>query len=367
MRVTRALISLEAIGHNTRYICNSIGDTKMLAIIKANAYGHGAVPVAKKMLECGAYALGVATFGEAEELRAAGIDAPVLIIGALSAEECAQCVGLDIAACVYMPEQVEAMEQAAVRENKQAKAHLKVDSGFHRIGMMKEEAPALIDAFRKAPHVTMEGLFTHFASADMADDSFVDEQVAVFNEVEALVHEAGFTPLCHISNSAATLRRKNLRKDMVRCGIILYGCLPSFETGMPEALRPALTLCSKVQALRTIGRGESVGYGREFIAPDLRRIATIPVGYADGYSRLLSQKADVLIGGQRCPIVGRVCMDHLMVDVTALPEVSVGDDVVLIGAQGNEMITADELGELRGSVGYEVLVNIAERVPREYV
>ena len=368
MRPTKAIVNLRAIKENVRMFAASTPHSRLMAVVKADAYGHGAVPVARAAIEAGATYLGVALMEEGQELRRAGIQVPILVLGAPSNEDCAQCVRDEISACAFLPEQIYAMEEAAKACGKMGKAHLKIDSGFHRIGVYPEDLGPVLEAFKACEHVEMEGIFTHFATADEPDDSFVDQQFAVYEKAVQIVREAGFSPMTHVSNSAAGVRRHAMGQDMVREGIILYGCVPSVDTPLGTYVpQPALSLVSEVSAVKRIQKGETVGYGRKFTAPCESVIATIPIGYADGYGRCMGNTGSVLIHGTRCPIVGRVCMDQMMVDVTKLQDVKRGDEVVMIGKQGDEQITAEEVGLWRGTIGHEVLTTLGRRVPREYV
>lgn len=367
MRATYAQIDLSAIAHNVSLVKQSAGRAKMMAVVKADAYGHGAVPVAKTALENGAQWLAVATAEEAQELRDAGFDCPVLVLGALDEEDCALCVARGISVSVSNTEQLRWMHEAASREKTTAKAHLKIDTGFHRLGTTPEQLPSLLQAFARFEDVKMEGMFTHFAAADAADDSFVDTQVQRFQQAERRVHEAGFRPIVHISNSAAILRRPELRRDMVRAGIVLYGYMPSEEMPEKADLWPAMSWKSMVLDIHTIEAGETVGYGRTYTARAQRRVATLPVGYADGYRRALSNRGEVLICGRRAPVLGRICMDHFMVDVTEIPQAQIGDEAVLLGRQGKQAIWADEMAGWLGTISYEILTDLSKRVPRVYV
>ncbi len=366
MRATYAQIDLSAIAHNVSLVKRSVGQTQMMAVVKADAYGHGAVPVARTALENGAQWLAVATAEEAEELRDAGFVCPLLVLGALDEEDCALCVARGVSVSVSNAEQLRWMHEAAEREKTNAKAHLKIDTGFHRLGALPEEMPLLLQAFAHFPNVKMEGMFTHFAAADEADDAFVDTQVQRFQQAERMVKQAGFTPIVHLSNSAATLRRAELRRDMVRAGIILYGYMPSDEMPEKADLWPAMSWKSTVLDIHTIGPGETVGYGRTYTAHEQRRVATLPVGYADGYRRALSNKGEVLICGQRAPVLGRICMDHFMADITEIPEAEIGSEAVLLGRQGAQAIWADEMAGWLDTISYEILTDLSKRVPRVY-
>ncbi len=366
MRNTRAIVSLEAIRHNVRELKKLAGDAGLMAVVKADGYGHGAGETAKAALSAGASFLCVATMEEGISLRDAGIQAPILVMGALSESDCAQCVDFDMSACVFLPEQVKAMQQAALKTQKKAFAHLKIDSGFHRIGVCGQALDAILDTFAANDRVLMQGIFTHFATADMSDDSFVHQQLARFEAELAKVRSRGFNPFVHVSNSAATMRHGKLAGDMVRMGIAMYGCLPSEEMPLAFTPKPALRWVSEISAINRLKPGETVGYGRTFTAQRNSVIATIPVGYADGYARIYGGRASVLIHGKRCPVIGRVCMDQTMVDITELSDPKLRDEVVLLGNQGNETILAGELAGLMNSIDYEVLVKISHRVPREY-
>lgn len=367
MRATIAQIDLDAVAHNVRLVKRCAGPAKMMAVVKANGYGHGAIQVAKTALKNGADWLATATAGEAQQLRDAGLTAPVLVLGALSEADCALCVAQGVSVSASNPEQLAWLQNAAVGCGRKAKAHLKIDSGFHRLGATPEQTPAMLSAFAASPRVEMEGLFTHFAAADEADDGFVDVQARRFAQAEKRVREAGYHPLCHVANSAATLRRPELRRDMVRAGIVLYGYMPSGEMPEKADLRPALSWKSRLLDIHTIAPGETVGYGRTFTARTTRRIATMPVGYADGYRRALSNRGQALVRGRRVPVVGRVCMDHMMVDITDVPEAALGDEAVLLGAQGGDAIWADEMAGWLETISYEILTGLSGRVPRVYV
>lgn len=366
MRNTKAVVSLGAIRHNVRELKKLVDGAGLMAVVKANGYGHGANEVARAASSAGASYLCVATLEEGISLRAAGIDSPVLVMGVLSEADCAQCVYSDLSACVFLPTQVAAMQQAAIDSGKQAQAHLKIDSGFHRIGVYGQALDEMLLAFLSNDHVMMEGIFTHFATADMNDDSFVVEQLERFEEALAKVRAFCFHPLVHVSNSAAMMRRGKLCGDMVRMGIAMYGCLPSGEMPLPFKLMPALKWVSEIGAINRLSIGETVGYGRMFKAQRESVIATLPLGYADGYARRFGGCAAVLIHGKRCPVIGRVCMDQTMVDITDIQNPKLRDEVVLLGEQGSERITANDLAKWMGSIDYEVLTGISQRVPREY-
>ncbi len=367
MRATYAEVNVSAFAHNIRQMKQLAAPAQLMAVIKADAYGHGAIRLASAALQNGASFLATATCEEASELRESGIKAPILALGALTPDEMEHCVNQGVSVGVYLPSQVIQLQKAANLLGKQAKAHLKIDSGFHRLGTTAEALPSLLSALHDAPDVVVEGMFTHFASADMVDDSFVKEQAARFDKALALVHQAGYHPLVHMANSAATIRHKEMHRDMVRAGIVLYGYQPSDEMPVTADLRPVLSWKTQILDMHTLLPGETVGYGRTFKAETPCVIATLPVGYADGYRRELSNRAQVLVKGKRVQQVGRICMDHMMIDVSNCAGIEQGEEVVLLGQQGREAIWADEMARWLRTISYEVLTGISGRVPRVYV
>jgi alanine racemase len=369
-RPTRAEISLDAIAANVRVACTlAAPGARVMAVVKADAYGHGAVPAARVALQAGAAWLGVAMPEEAVPLRAAGIGAPILVLGLTAPEQAELVVAHDLHQCVSHPEQAKVLDRFARAQGRVCPLHLKVDTGMGRIGLLPHEVRAAAEEIQALPAVRLVGLMTHFAEAEAEDLAFAKEQLRRFVEAEAALAAAGIrVAVRHAANSAALLFLPEARLDLVRPGIMLYGCHPR---GRPQrsgpTLRPALRLCTAITQIAHRARGSSVSYGRTFVAPRDLQVATLPIGYADGWGRLLSNRGQVLIRGRRVPIVGRVCMDMTMVDVTDLPEVQVGDEAVLIGRQGTEEITADEVAEAQGTISYEVLCRIAPRVPRAYL
>lgn len=368
-RPTRAEIDLAAIAANVRAACELAGKTAaVMAVVKADAYGHGAAPVAREALGAGATWLGVAVPEEAPPLRAAGLQARMLVLGPIAPEQAAVVVAHDLDQCVSDPGQAEAISREAVARGRVQRLHLKVDTGMGRVGLPPRAVCATAERIAALPAVRLVGLMTHFADADADDPEFTREQIARFEAVSGNLRAAGIAiPLRHAANSAGLVRHPDARFDLVRPGIMLYGC-PPCATRRPgdPALAPALRLRTAISQLADLAAGTSVSYGRTFVAPRDMRIATLPIGYADGLSRLLSGRGQALILGRRVPIVGRVCMDMAMVDVTHLPGVRVGDEAVLIGRQGGEEITADEVAGLTGTISYEVLCRIGPRVPRIY-
>lgn len=368
-RPTRAEIDLAAIAANTRVACALAGATAaVMAVVKADAYGHGAVPVARAALGAGATWLGVAVPEEGAALRAAGLQAPILVLGPIAPEQAALVVEHDLDQCVSDPGQVEALSREAESRGRIQRLHLKVDTGMGRIGLPPRAVRSAAERMAAFPAVRLVGLMTHFAEADADDPGFTREQLARFETVSRDLHVAGMAiPLRHAANSAGLIRHPDARLDLVRPGIMLYGCPPCVTRRPADpVLSPALRLRTAVSQLADLAAGASVSYGRTFVAPCDMRIATLPIGYADGLSRLLSGRGQVLILGRRVAIVGRVCMDMTMVDVTHLRDVRVGDEAVLIGRQDGEEITADEVAGLTGTISYEVLCGVGPRVPRIY-
>lgn len=370
-----AEVNLDAIRHNAQYLKEQTDShTKMAAVIKADGYGHGSVPIAQ-CLEPFDFLWGfaVATSEEAFLLRENGVQKPVLVLGSVFPYAYERMAAEDIRATVFSKEMLPALSQAAERVGKPVKVHVKVDTGMARIGITPdEEGIAFISAlmeYVRGDSLELEGIFTHFARADERDRTDAERQLVLFKGfLERLQAESDIEmQLRHCANSAAILAFPESDLDMVRAGIALYGLHPSDEVpGGPSGLEPALSLRSRVVFVKTLRKGQSVSYGGTFTAERDMRIATIPVGYGDGYPRSLSGQGSVLIHGKRAAILGRVCMDQFMVDVSDIPEVVEGDIVTLIGSDGEERITAEELGALSGRFNYELVCDLGRRVPRVF-
>ena len=359
MRSTKMIISESALYENALAIRRAIPEqVRMMCVIKANAYGHGSVEAARAMLRAGADAFAVAIVEEAQELRRAGIRQPILILGGGNAQTICEAVAADASQAVYTPEMLRTMEAAAKVLGKRAKAHLKIDSGMSRIGVRGEkELQAMLECWKECPHVEMTGIFTHFCAAEN-DEEFTRLQDQRFRKAIDTVRAAGHTPIAHAAATSAMLRPE-YQYDMVRAGIALYGSLGS---GIQGQLRHAQKLsCSPVR-IEEIEAGDTVGYGRTFAAEKKVRVMTLPIGYGDGYPRILSNRADVLVCGKRAPIIGNVCMDMIMADVTGIPEANMDSEVVLMGSQGGECITPDELAQLAGTIPYEIMLGFSTRV-----
>lgn len=365
-----AEISLEAIGHNIREVKKRLPEgVKLLGVVKANAYGHGAVPVAS-YLENQVDYFATATIEEAVELRENGISAPILILGYVSPSQYGDLVEYDITQTIDSYAQALALEKEAARQNRKAKAHLAVDTGMTRIGFQvtehdADEAAKIADL----PHIELEGMFTHFSCADQEDKTYCSMQMEKYDKMTALLAERGVTiPLRHICNSAGIMEFDDHRFEMVRSGIITYGIYPSEEVKKERLdLIPALSWKSHVIHVKEVGPGIGVSYGATYVTEKpMTRIATVSAGYADGYPRALSNQGCVLIHGKRAPIIGRICMDQMMVDVTDIPDVQVEDVVTLVGTDGDETITIEEIANPAARFDYEMLCDISSRVTRVY-
>jgi alanine racemase len=361
-----AEIDLEAVVHNFAQVKQKT-EAKVMAIVKANAYGHGAIPVARALVANGADRLGVAILTEALELRASGIEVPIMIIGYTPESHASQVVENNIIQTVFTVEQAEALAAAAKKLGKNAVVHLKIDTGMSRIGF-RWDSPEEVQPIFGLDGLIVEGVFTHFAVADMQNKQFTHEQLNRFKQcVDVIESKHGRIPIKHAANSAAIIDLPETYLDMVRPGIMLYGLAPSDEVDLSDIeLKPAMTLKTQISMLKSLSAGTTVSYGRNYKADKIITVATLPLGYADGYSRLLSNKAEVLIKGQRARIIGRVCMDQCMVDVTHIPELSVGDEVILFGTDGNDSIRVDELADILGTINYEIVCMVSSRVPRVY-
>ena len=366
-------MDLDAIWENMVHMKENIAEnTKILAVIKTDGYGHGGVPIAK-MLEQLDFMFGyaAATYEEAHVLREAGVKKPILILGYTFPYCYEELIREEIRPAVYRRDTVEELAAAAAKVGKKAKVHIKVDTGMGRIGITPdEEGLEFVRFLIEHPELEVEGIFTHFAKSDEADKTSANHQLELFqNFIDKIQTELGITiPVKHCSNSAAILEMPQANMDMVRAGITTYGLYPSEEVSKDIVpLRAAMSLYSHIVYCKMIHAGQSVSYGGLFTAQKDTRVATIPVGYGDGYPRSLSGRGYVLIHGKRAPILGRVCMDQFMVDISEIPEAMDGDKVTLLGMDGTERITAEELGELSGRFNYEFVCDLGKRIPRVYL
>lgn len=368
-RPTWLEVDLSSIGRNTRLMKELVGQhTQVLVSLKADAYGHGALRVARTVLRNGASWLGVATVSEAEALRTAGITAPILVFGYTPPWQAREAVRLDLRTTVYALEPARALARAAHDLGRPAHVHVKVDTGMARLGLRAEDIEAIVafcETLRELPGLVVEGIFTHFATADSADRTYAHRQLERFRAVLAALDERGLRPpIVHAANSAAALTLPDARFDMVRPGIAIYGLAPSAEVPLPEGFRPALSFKTQVAQVKVIPPGEGISYGATYVTTAPTRIAVLPVGYADGFRRAPANWGEVLVRGQRAPLVGRVCMDQCMVDVTGIPGVRQGDEVVLIGRQGDDELTAEAVADRLGTISYEVVAELLARIPR---
>lgn len=368
-----AQIDLDAIEYNLGHIGWRIGaHARVLAVVKCDGYGHGSIPIARaieNMEMVGGFA--TATAEEAMELRRAGIQKPILILGYTFPYAYEELIRQGVRLTVFREDTLERLETAAQRVGEKAFVHVKVDTGMGRIGIQpQEDNLAFLQRIADSEYLELEGIFTHFAKADERDMSYTLEQMERFNHFVTLAQDRLGTriPCCHAANSAGIIRMEEAHLDLVRAGIILYGLYPS-EDMVEEAdwLRPALSLHSHLVYVKEVSPGQSISYGGTFTADRKMRVGTVPVGYGDGYPRSLSGRGYVLIRGRRAPILGRVCMDQFMVDLSELPQVTEGEPVVLIGRDGHEEITAGELGVLSGRFNYELMCDLSPRVPRVYM
>ena len=365
-----AEIDLDAIAGNVHQLKKHIGEHCMLsAVVKANAYGHGALQVAQVALHSGASRLCVARVDEAVALRVGGITAPILTMGPSTPSQAVDIVARRITPTVSTLELAQALSAAVdAAGGPPLPVHVKVDTGLGRFGLLPEEILPFVRALVDVPGLLLEGVSTHFATADETDLSYVRQQFAIFLQVLGQLQGAGMSvPVRHAANSAATLALPETHLDMVRCGIAVYGLRPSAEVKIVVPVRPAMSLKSRIARLRTLPTGSCISYGCTYVTSRPTPVALVPIGYGDGYRRGLSNKGQVLVRGKRVPIIGRVCMDQFMVDVSKVPDVREGDEVVALGRQGGEEITAEEIAAWVGTNNYETVAAILPRVPRVYV
>lgn len=364
-RPTWVEIDLDAIANNVNLLAKLAAPAKVMAILKADAYGHGMLKVARTALNNGACWVGVATLGEAIRLRRRGVDAPILVLSYMPAWQAHEAITHNVSATVFSEEIVDAFSRAAQDLNKNARVHVKVDTGMGRLGLLPHQLLPFMEKLARKPGVIVEGLYTHFATADEPDLSQTHDQLRCFNELLAQLDQAGLRPpLVHAANTAGLLNVPEAKFDLVRPGISIYGLNPSVHTRLPEGFQPALTFKSTIGQVKTLPPNSPVGYGAEYHTQGEETIAIIPVGYADGFRRTPYHWGEVLVKGQRAPLVGRVSMDQCAINVSRIANVRQGDEVILIGRQGSEEITAEEIGEKSGTFNYEVVCQLLARVPR---
>ncbi len=369
IRPTRAEIDLAALRQNVAEIRRLAPRVEMLAVVKANAYGHGALPIARALERERVAMLGVALVEEGLELRNAGIRTPILVLGGSYEGGYQLMAERDLMATIFRPEQIAGLAEASRRVGRPLKAHLKLDSGTGRIGVLPDELDGFLDQASRFPQVQLDGLLSHFASADLENAEFTREQLRRFQGALARMRARGLEPTWrHLSNSAGVIELPEVcdgsELNMIRPGIMLYGLTPAAWMQGSANLAPVMSWKTAVVHLKRVPTGTPISYGGTWRSPRPSVIATLPVGYADGYVRHFSNRSQVLVRGQRAPVVGRVCMDLCMVDVTEVAGAQVGDEVVLLGKQGQQNILAEELAQLAGTIHYEVVCAVSARVPR---
>ncbi len=367
-----AQIDLDAILHNMEQMQKRISrNTKIMGVIKTDGYGHGAVPIGRELEKLHVtWGYATATVEEAQILRENGLKKPILVLGASFPESYGLLAEEGIRATVFSLRQAQALEQYAKEAERKIIVHVKIDTGLSRLGFqVTEEAADEIAQISAMPHIVIEGMFTHFAKADARDKTMANAQVHNFSQMREMLNERGVEiPILHCSNSAAIIDMPAANMSVVRAGISLYGMWPSDEVQKGNLdLQPVLSLKSQVVFVKELEAGRTISYGATYETAGRERIATIPIGYGDGYPRSLSNKGHVLIHGKRAPICGRICMDQFMVNVSHIPEAKEGDAVVLIGRDGQEVISMEEIGELSGRFNYEFACDLSKRIPRVYV
>ena len=366
-RPTVGEVDLKALEFNYRQIQKRIPrGVKLLAVVKADAYGHGAIPVSLKLEKLGVEYLGVAIPEEGVELRRGGVKAPILVLGGIFGREVDQIFRFRLTPVIFRRDSLKLLSQEAERRRKKVKVHLKVDTGMGRLGVPFNLWPDFLKEVKRSPKIEIEGILSHFSMTD-EERHFTQSQWKAFQQAVVIAQEIGIScRYLHMASSATLTAFPAYSARLVRPGIMLYGSYPSpaFQALVP--LKPVMTLKTRIHFLKSVPPGTRISYGGTFATTRESLIATLPIGYADGYSRHLSNRGEVLIRGKRAPIVGKVCMDFIMVDVTDIPGASVGDEVVLIGKQGRGQITTEEIAEKINSISYEVLCAIGKRVPRIY-
>ena len=365
-RPTEAYVSLAALTHNCRQACALVGGrVRVIAVVKADGYGHGAVAAARAFVRGGATLLGVSSLAEGLELRRAGATEPIVALGGLFAGEAVDAVAQDVAVAVWTREHLDALAAAARTAGRHARVHVKIDTGMTRLGLDVDGVGEFGRVLGGVDGLEVAGVFSHLASADDVVQAVVQAQIARFRDAVAALHAVGVRPeLVHLANSAAVLSAPAAHFDAVRPGLMLYGYAPAPHLASRAALRPAMRLSTRVTQTRRVPAGRPVGYGGSWVASRESTIAVLPIGYADGYHRLASNRAAVVVRGRRVPIAGRVCMDHVMIDVTDVPGVVPGDPIVMMGEAGGASVWADELAAWCETIPYEMLTAVGKRVPR---
>ncbi len=367
-RTTQAVVSLDSLARNLGRVRDRVGDIQIMGVVKADAYGHGAFPVARTLVEAGATWLGVALPEEGVQLRHQGLQVPILVMGPTPPDQGPLLSEYRLDQMVYHPFHARALSASTGGSREAVRVHLKIDTGMGRLGIHPSEAAAGAKAIVHLPGLELGGVMTHFAAADAADKGHALEQLRRFLEAVREIEAAGIAvPLRHAANSAAILNLPETHLDMVRPGIALYGYPPSLFVSQGHPWEPVLTFMTRIAQMKKVPKGGTVSYGCTYVAPRDILVATLPVGYADGYNRLFSNQGEVLIRGQRAPVIGRVSMDMIMIDVTDVGGAQEGEEVILLGRQGDQAFSADEWAARLGTISYEILCNISKRVPRTYI
>lgn len=370
LRTTWAEIDLNALENNIKEVLRVSKGKEVIGVIKADAYGHGAVNIYNTLLENGVSKFAVAVITEAIELRKSGLKAPIVILGYTAHDFYDEIIDFDIEQTIYSYDDAVKLSKAAVKKNTKVKVHIAVDTGMSRIGFLTTEEEAVeVKKISDLPGIELEGMFTHFASADEKNKEFTFLQLKCFDDFDEYLRALGVSiKYKHVSNSAGVIDFPNLEYDGVRAGIMLYGYYPSRDVDKTKvSLKPVMSFKSSIVHLKTLERGKSVSYGRVFTTERKSIIATLPIGYADGLPRVLTGKGKVIVNGVFAPIVGRICMDQCMIDVTDVPNVKLDDEVIFIGEdQFGNRITADDIAEEIGTISYEIVCNVSKRVPRVY-
>ncbi len=377
-RATRAYVNLSSFRNNFRLIKNIVGNqTKVMAVVKADAYGHGAIECSKTAVNAGADLLGVGVIGEGIELRKQGFELPILVLGGVFNEEIPDLLNYRLATTISNSSIAQSISKHALKSGHPAYIHLKIDTGMSRMGVTMNNYMELLKQTTSLPGLQLQGISTHFATADIEDPEYTLKQLALFETaLEGFKQMGRSLPLVHCANSSAILQYPQTWKDMIRPGLALYGALPSpnltsklnaLVSIEENTLTPVMEWKSKIILLKSVSKGTSLGYGRQFIAQRDSLIATLPVGYADGLPRVLSNKMEVIIRGKKAPQVGAICMDFCLIDVSEIPEVKEEDEAVIIGKQGENKISVEEVSKLAQTIPYEILCSIGKRVPRIYI
>ena len=367
---TGVVIDLGAVAHNIKALkANLPKGAELAAVVKANAYGHGAVEVSRTAVKSGAELLCFATANETCEVLKSDVEAPMLVMGAPMSDSLDVIVDFGVRQCVFLPQHVIELQKKAEEKNGEALVHVKIDTGMNRIGVKtEEEFEALMATMVQCDRVTFEGMFTHFSVSDETDKAFSRKQAECFDKFYNMAIEKGFSPIRHVCNSGAIIDMPEYAFDFVRAGIAMYGYYPSSEVFKARvSLKPVMSVFSHIVHIKTVLPGESISYGRTFTVEKPMRVATVPIGYGDGFNRLLSGRGEMLVGGKRAKILGRVCMDMTMIDVTDMDDVNIGDLVTVIGTDGAQSISAEDHAEICGTISYEILLSFTPRLPRTYI